>query len=233
MQQFKIKTNNFIFLLLILPFIFAGCAVSPGSVERNTQTEWNVRTIYEVHDIRSSDEIRRALRTRIKGGEEDPYGFVEYDVVTPYTFHLTKITNMEQLRQVQDIISNVTKEHKIPVDLKKAILKFQSIEGTARAYIKVVGEATSGATVYLDTGELMYGGARRVITISVEKDGMWTHSLERNDVLGNRNGVIYGVVEIQGTKKIIKMNVLKKGDSINISAEDLPDDSILRSYLKK
>ncbi len=206
-------------LLGLLTFLLGGCA-------KEKPILWNVPTVYEIHDLGNSNQVKAELRKALRG-EANIYGFQEDSAGTPYRFSLTKIENMKQLVEVQLIIKKVTKENHIPVDLTRGVLRFQSVAGTMDAAVVIRGTATPGSTVYLDTG-----GAGVVTLGSIDADGLWVTRVRATGALQRRNGWIYGIVEKGHTQLYIKINALNAATFSYIPYTQIPKASILQSKIR-
>jgi hypothetical protein len=134
---------------------------------------------------------------------------------------------MHQLMEVERIIRDVTKRNNVPVDLQIALLKFQSVEGTAGTAIIVRGTATAGSTVYLDVGQ-----SQPVVIQNVNADGRWEAPVQPNKKLQERRGFIYGMVLKGSTKLFIRINIFNPTKCEPIPLSDLPRESVLRPLAK-
>ncbi len=184
---------------------------------------WSVPHTYVIQDV---DDYTKEQLTQVLGSVQyrTRYGF---HLVTrgqdgePYVFMLKNVKSLKDLREVQDLIQDVSRHARVPVVLQEATLTFASVYGGGQATIEIRGTATPGAEVVLDVGNT---------TVRPELDaaGRWTVSITSNAVLSQRGGWVYGVIRKGNAEQFLKMNALDTRQSERILPEEVPFDSLLR-----
>jgi hypothetical protein len=179
------------------------------------QVPWRVPTLYNIRDVEDSatqNELKQAL---------SEYGYTRVNAPS-FSFVLTDLQTVEDVKTVQMIIQDISKRNKVPVQFNGATMDFYSVSGTGKADINLEGTSTPGAEVYLDTGD------PETIVAEVKPDGSWTAGVKRTTKLRDRGGWIYGVFVKQGLKQYVKINVLDTSSAKKIRENELPSDSVLR-----
>jgi hypothetical protein len=191
------------------------CAVLSALIT-GCQVPWRVPTLYNIRDVQdpaTQNELRQAL---------SEYGYTRVNAPS-FSFVLTDLQTVEDVKTVQRIIQDISQRNKVPVQFNGATMDFYSVSGTGKADINLEGTSTPGAEVYLDTGD-----PERVVA-EVKPDGTWTAGIKRTTKLRDRGGWIYGVFVKQGLKQYVKINVLETSSAKKIRENELPFDSVLRN----
>ncbi len=199
--------------MLVLAFL-TGCVVP-----------WGVETDFFVEDLepqdveRLADELSRyGVSYRAEGGRLNDDRW--------YVFTLTEIPDMDALTDVRQTITGFTRDKKVPVELSRAKMYFNSVRGTGSAEIIIRGEATPGSVVLLDVASDL------VVRLNPSADGVWSHAIDEPTRLASRGGWVYAVIQKKNATQVIKINVLAVDEAVPIAADELPGDSPLRSMVE-
>lgn len=230
-------------LLLILPILclFSCNKFSKWFAKKESNTtirppkaevvpSWSVETYYIIQDIspsigdqivsriatgvlKNQNAIRKLDLTEIAdiSGYRGGYGFA---------IHPSEITGLSKLSKIQQVITTISEQEVVPVQLVSNILHFQSVSGNAAALTEIYGEASPGSIIHIDDG------SGRLLSALTDDNGRWESQIRQNDRLRDRNGYIYIRISKGGAVQFLEMDVLSK-QRRRVSHSELPSNSVL------
>lgn len=234
------KKYKFLLILLILPLVSCSkfskwfAKRDDSTIIRPPQAEivpsWSVETYYVIHDISPAigDRIMSSIATKVLAnpkairrlGHEEIITVTGYQDGYGFAIHPSEVTALSKLSRIQQVITEISEQEVVPVQLVSNILHFQSVSGDAAAYTEIYGEASPGSIVDIDDG------SGRMVSVLTADNGTWEARIRQNDRLRDRKGYVYIRISKGAAIQFIEMDVLSKKKR-RVNHSELPANSVL------
>ena len=177
--------------------------------------QWNVPTSFTIQDL--DDNTWNRVRTEFENRTWPMQKLTDQENTRSFVIGATSIPQMQDLKKVQEAITNVSKTNSVPIQMTSASLNFQSVKVSAATRITVSGSATPGAEVWIDVGQTR--------EVDVGSDGRWTTEVSGEEgarIKKEQNGNAYVLVRNNAVCRYQQI-AIPSGTSQDVGWDSLPD----------